>query len=67
LVRKDCYRIDYEYIYLPKGLKYRGMLKWIGKPGRLEIAYNEVDEVLYVWVGKRWGWGVWKTSSINAE
>jgi hypothetical protein len=43
------------------------MLKWIGKPGRLEIAYDEVDEVLYVWVRKRWGWGVWKTSSINAE
>jgi hypothetical protein len=31
------------------------MLKWIGKPGRLEIAYDEVDEVLYVWVRKRWG------------
>ena len=26
-------------------LKYKGALKWIGKPGRLEIVYDEVDEV----------------------
>jgi len=47
LSRNDCYRIDYEYIYLPKGLKlkYKGELRWIGKPGRLEIVYDEVDEV----------------------
>jgi putative transposase len=42
IVRSDCYRIDYEYIYLPKGLKYGGMLKWRGKQGRLEISYDEV-------------------------
>jgi putative transposase len=47
IVRNNCYRIDDEYIYLPKGLKlkYRGMLKWRGKQGRLEIVYDEVDEV----------------------
>jgi putative transposase len=47
LSRNDCYRIDYEYIYLPKGLKlkYKGELRWIGKPGRLKIVYDEVDEV----------------------
>jgi putative transposase len=42
IVRSDCYRIDYEYIYLPKGLKYRGMLKWRERQERLEIAYDEV-------------------------
>ena len=32
---------------MPKGLrlKYRGVLKWRGKPGRLEIVYDEVDDV----------------------
>jgi putative transposase len=47
IVRSDCYRIDYEYIYLPKELrlKYKGELRWIGKPGRLEIVYDEMDEV----------------------
>jgi transposase len=35
------------YMYLPKGLKlkYKGELKWMGKQGRLEIIYDEVDEV----------------------
>ncbi|NHV61169.1 MAG: transposase, partial [Candidatus Verstraetearchaeota archaeon] len=47
IVRNDCYRIDDEYMYLPKGLKlkYKGELKWMGKQGRLEIIYDEVDEV----------------------
>ncbi|MGC9069647.1 MAG: RNA-guided endonuclease InsQ/TnpB family protein, partial [Thermoprotei archaeon] len=46
-VRNDCYKIDERYIYLPKGLKlkYKGKLKWKGKQGRLEIIYDEVDEV----------------------
>ena len=47
IVRNDCYRVDDEYLYLPKGLrlKYRGVLKWKGKLGRLETVYDEVDEV----------------------
>jgi putative transposase len=47
IVRNDCYRIDDEHQYLPKGLKlkYKGELKWMGKHGRLEIAYDEVDDV----------------------
>jgi len=47
IVRNDCYRIDDEYLYLPKGLrlKYKGDLKWKGKKGRLEIIYDEVDKV----------------------
>jgi putative transposase len=47
IVRNDCYRIDDEYIHLPKGLKlkYKGELRWIGKQGRLEIVYDEVNEV----------------------
>jgi len=47
ILRNDCYKIDDKYIYLPKGLKlkYKGMLKWKGKQGRLEIVYDEVDEV----------------------
>jgi len=47
IVRNDCYKIDEKYLYLPKGLKlkYSGVLKWKGKPGRLEIVYDEVDKV----------------------
>jgi putative transposase len=47
IVRNDCYRIDDEHIYLPKGLKlkYRGVLKWKGKAGRLEIVYDEVEKM----------------------
>ena len=47
IIRKDCYRIDDEYIYLPKGLRlrYKGKLKWKGKQGKLEIVYDDVDEV----------------------
>jgi putative transposase len=47
IVRDDCYRVDDECLYLPKGLrlKYRGVLKWKGKLGRLETVYDEVDEV----------------------
>lgn len=47
IVRNDCYRIDDKHLYLPKGLRleYKGELKWRGKPGRLEIIYDEVDEV----------------------
>jgi len=47
IVRNDCYRIDGEHLYLPKGLKlkYKGELKWRGKQGRLEIFYDEVDGV----------------------
>jgi putative transposase len=37
IVRNDGYRIDDEYLYLPKRLKlkYKGMLKWRGEQGRL--------------------------------
>jgi len=47
IVRNDCYRIDDKHLHLPKGLRleYKGELKWRGKPGRLEIIYDEVDEV----------------------
>jgi len=47
IVRSDCYKIDDEYLYLPKGLKleYKGKLKWRGKQARLEIIYDEVDKV----------------------
>jgi len=47
IIRNDCYKIDDKYLYLPKGLKlrYKGRLKWHGKQGRLEIIYDEVDEV----------------------
>jgi putative transposase len=47
IVRNDCYRIDDKYLILPKGLKlqYKGELKWRGRQGRLEIAYDDVDEV----------------------
>jgi len=47
IVRNDCYRVDGKYLYLPKGLKVRikGSLKWYGKQGRLEIFYDDVDEV----------------------
>jgi putative transposase len=47
IVRNDCYRIGDEHLHLPKGLrlKYKGELRWIGKQGRLEIVYDEVDEV----------------------
>jgi putative transposase len=47
IIRKDCYKIDDEYLHLPKGLKlkYKGMLRWKGKQGRLEIVYDGVDEV----------------------
>jgi putative transposase len=47
IVRNDCYRIDEKYLCLPKGLKLRckGRLKWKGKQGRLEIVYDELDEV----------------------
>jgi len=47
VIRNDCYEIDDKHIYLPKGLKlkYKGILKWKGKPGRLEMVYDEVDEV----------------------
>jgi putative transposase len=47
IVRSDCYRIDDKHLHLPKGLKlkYKGELKWRGRQGRLEIIYDEVDEV----------------------
>jgi putative transposase len=47
IVRNDCYRIDDKHIYLPKGLKlkYKGILKWKGKPGRLEIVYDKVEKM----------------------
>jgi len=47
IVRCDCYRIDDEYLHLPKGLKLKckGELRWKGKLGRLEIIYDEVDGV----------------------
>ena len=47
IVRNDCYRIGDKYLQLPKRLKLRwkGCLKWHGKQGRLEIIYDEADEV----------------------
>jgi putative transposase len=47
VVRNDCYRVDGEYLYLPKGfkLRYKGVLKWRGRQGRLEIIYDGVDGV----------------------
>ncbi|MCW4008567.1 MAG: transposase [Candidatus Bathyarchaeota archaeon] len=47
IVRNDCYRVDDKNIYLPKGLKlkYKGELRWHGKQGRLEIIYDDADEV----------------------
>jgi len=47
IIRNDCYKIDDEYLYLPKGLKlrYRGKLRWYGKRGRLEIIYDDIDRV----------------------
>jgi len=47
IVRNDCYSVGDEYLYLSKRLKlrYKGELKWNGKQGRLEIVYDEVDEV----------------------
>lgn len=47
IVRNDCYRVDDKNIYLPKGLKlkYVGELRWHGKQGRLEIIYDDLDEV----------------------
>ena len=47
IIRNDCYKIDDEYLYLPKGLKlrYKGKLKWHGKQGRLEIIYDDIDKV----------------------
>jgi len=46
VVRKDCYRIDERYLYLPDGIKlrYKGELKWRGEKGRLEIMYDETDK-----------------------
>ncbi len=46
IIRSDCYRVDDEYLYLPKGLRlrYKGELKWHGMQGRLEIIYDDVDE-----------------------
>lgn len=47
IVRNDRYRIDDKHLHLPKGLRlrYKGRLKWQGKQGRLEIVYDNVDEV----------------------
>jgi transposase len=47
IVRSDCYRIDDEYLHLPKGLKLKckSKLRWKGKLGRLEIIYDKVDGV----------------------
>jgi len=46
VVRKDCYRFNERYPYLPKNLKvrYKGELKWCGEQGRLEIIYDETDK-----------------------
>jgi len=47
IIRKDCYRLENGFLHLPKRLKLRikGSLKWKGKQGRLEIIYDDVDEV----------------------
>ena len=44
-MRSRVFLIQYQLVWCPKGLKYRGMLRWRGKLGRLEIVYDEVDEV----------------------
>ncbi len=47
VIRNDSYKIDDKYLYLPRGLRlrYKGKLKWKGRQGRLEIIYDNVDEV----------------------
>ena len=47
IVRRDCYRIKDGFLNIPKGLKlkYKGKLRWKGRQGRLEIVYDDVDEV----------------------
>ncbi|MGB9727751.1 MAG: hypothetical protein ACPLZF_05015 [Nitrososphaeria archaeon] len=47
IIRNDCYKIDDKYLQLPKKLKlkHKGKMKWAGKQGRLEIAYDKVDRV----------------------
>ena len=47
IVRSDCYRLENGFLHLPKGLKlrYKGRLRWMGRQGRLEIIYDDVDEV----------------------
>ena len=47
IVRNDCYSLSEKYLHLPKGLKLRywGKLRWKGKYSRLEIIYDDTDEV----------------------
>lgn len=47
IVRNDCCRLKNGFLHFPKALKlrYKGKLKWKGKQGRLEIIYDDVDEV----------------------
>jgi len=46
LVRNDCYKIEDGRIKLPFGKegKIRGVPRWDGKQGRLEIQYDDLDE-----------------------
>jgi putative transposase len=47
IVRNDCYRLENGHLKLPKGLelKVKGEPRWHGRQGRLEILYDDVDEV----------------------
>jgi len=47
VVRNDCYRLEGGFLHLPKGLrlKIKGDFKWHGEQRRLEIIYDDVDEV----------------------
>jgi putative transposase len=46
LFRCDSYRIRGEHVDLPRGLSiaFRGELKWAGKQGRLEVAWDSLSE-----------------------
>jgi len=52
LIRNDCYRLDQWTLYLPLRLQVRwsGINQWIGKPGRLEIIYDELRRKWYVYM-----------------
>jgi len=46
LFRCDSYRIREGHLYLPRGLStsFKGELKWTGKQGRLEVAWDSLSK-----------------------